>query len=447
MEQINTPDVVLSEEQKLILDVCNKGKNVFMTGPGGTGKTMTIKHIVDGANKRGKNCQVCALTGCAAVLLNCGAKTLHSWGGLGLANGEIDLVVNKVLKNRHKRKNWNKVDVLIVDEISMLSLKLLIILDKIAKSIKKSVEPFGGIQLIFSGDFYQLPPIGNEDDPQSAQFCFEYEDWNKLFEYQIRLTKIFRQADPKYSKILNEIRIGEIRKSSCKTLEKYIRRPSEDEEIKPPIILSRRRDVENINMRELAKLDTEAITYKFKEAREIVSMSEKTKEMITSKDIDGELEYIRKNIMAESEITFKVGTQVMCIANIDMEGENQLVNGSQGIIIEFKDGFPLVQYRNGSKRLMGHHTWPSEKIPEIGIMQIPLIHAWAITIHKSQGATLDAAQIDIGNNIFECGQTYVALSRIKSLEGLYLIAFNPLKIKIYKKVEKFYKSLAESVLV
>jgi ATP-dependent DNA helicase PIF1 len=151
--------------------------------------------------------------------------------------------------------------------------------------------------------------------------------------------------------------------------------------------------------------------------------------------------------MAEAEITFKIGTQVMCIANIDMEGENQLVNGSQGVIVEFNNGFPVVQYKNGCKRTMGFHTWPSEKIPEIGIMQIPLIHSWAITIHKSQGATLDTAQIDIGSNIFECGQTYVALSRIKSLEGLYLIAFNPSKIKIYKKVENFYKSLAESVLV
>jgi ATP-dependent DNA helicase PIF1 len=437
----------LSGEQKLILEKCNDGKNVFLTGPGGSGKTMLIKHIVENAKMREKNCQVCALTGCAAVILNCSAKTLHSWGGLGLAKGDINDVVNKTLKNRHKRKNWNKVEVLIVDEVSMLSHKLLIILDLIAKSIKKSDAPFGGIQVIFSGDFYQLPPIGSAEDPQSAQFCFEYEDWNKLFEYQIRLTKIFRQSDPKYSKILNEIRIGEIRKSSCKTLEKYIRRPDESDEIKPPIILSRRRDVENINIRELEKLVTEPKTFKFKEVRDITSISEKTREMITERDIDDELAYIKNNIMAEPEIIMKVGAQVMCIANIDMEGENQLVNGSQGIVIGFNNEFPIVQFRNGDKRTMVQHMWPSEKFQEIGIMQVPLIHAWAITIHKSQGATLDAAQIDIGSNIFECGQTYVALSRIKSLDGLYLIAFNPSKIKIYKKVEEFYKNLVESVLV
>ena len=261
-----------------------------------------------------------------------------------------------------------------------------------------------------------------------------------IFINQIELKTIFRQKDPIYSKILNEIRVGKIKKSSYEILKQYIRCPDEESEIKPPIILACRRDVDNINKRELEKLNDDGKTYKHKEFRELSSLNENTRTFICEKDIDHELAYIKNNIMAESEIHLKIGTQVMCIANIDFEGSNPLVNGSQGIIIDFMEGFPRVLFRSGEKRIMGYHTWASEKFPDLGIAQIPLIHSWAITIHKAQGITLETAQIDIGNKIFECGQTYVALSRIKSLEGLYLIAFNPYKIKIYKKVEEFYKN-------
>jgi ATP-dependent DNA helicase PIF1 len=435
----------LSKEQNLVFEKYKDGKNVFMTGPGGTGKTHLIKLIVEDLKSTGKKYQVCALTGCAAVLLNCGAKTLHSWSGIGLANNSIRATVDRVLKSRHRRKNWNKVEVLIVDEVSMLSLKVLIILDIIARTIKKKeTTPFGGIQIIFSGDFYQLPPVGDKDDPKSSQFCFEYDDWWRLFDYQIELTHIFRQEDEKFSKILNDIRVGRIRKSSWKLLQEYIRLPNKDEPIKPPIILSRRADVDNINRSELANLPGEEFRIKYKEAREISSLDEKAKEFINKKDIDEELNYIKNNIMAVPELVLKKGALVMCIANIDMESANPIVNGSQGIVIDFVNDFPRVRFSNGEIRTMSYHTWASEKIPEIGIMQIPLIHSWAITIHKAQGASLESAQIDVGNKIFECGQTYVALSRVKSLDGLYLVAFDPSKIKIYKKVAEFYENLTKT---
>lgn len=431
----------LSPEQKFIFDKYKEGKNIFITGPGGSGKTLLIQTIETHGKNEGKNIQVCAMTGCAAILLQCGAKTLHSWAGIGLAKGSIKETIDRVIKSRHRRKNWNKVQILIIDEISMLSLKLLIILDTIARTIKKNNKPFGGIQIIFAGDFYQLPPIPDNNDPLSSQFCFEYEEWNNLFDYQVQLKKIFRQQDPVYSKILNEIRIGKIKKKSYELLQKYIRLPNPDDQIKPPIILACRKDVEDINKNELDKIVDEGIIYKYKEINDLTSINEKAKQFITENDINNELTLIKNNIMAEPEIKLKIGTQVMCIANLDFEGINPLVNGSQGIITDFIDGFPQVQFKSGEKRIISYHTWPSEKFPEIGIMQIPLIHSWAITIHKSQGTTLDMAQIDIGNKIFECGQTYVALSRIKSLDGLYLIAFNPYKIKIYKKVADFYNKI------
>jgi ATP-dependent DNA helicase PIF1 len=145
--------------------------------------------------------------------------------------------------------------------------------------------------------------------------------------------------------------------------------------------------------------------------------------------------------MADKEIVLKIGTQVMCIANIDMESSDQVVNGSQGMVVGFIGELPLVQFNNGPRRTVGYHVWASEAIPTLGVKQMPLIYAWAITIHKAQGVSLDMAQIDAGSNIFECGQTYVALSRVKSLEGLYLTDLNPQRIKVNKKVQEYYMSL------
>ena len=165
----------LSNEQNLIYEKYLKGENIFITGVGGTGKTRLIQYISQHAKYIEKKFQVCAMTGCAAVLLQCNANTLHSWAGLGLARGSSEEVVNRVIKSKFRRKNWNSVELLIIDEVSMLSEKLFNILDIIGKKIKKNQKPFGGIQIIFAGDFHQLPPIGEEDDQQSMNFCFESE--------------------------------------------------------------------------------------------------------------------------------------------------------------------------------------------------------------------------------------------------------------------------------
>ena len=154
-----------------------------------------------------------------------------------------------------------------------------------------------------------------------------------------------------------------------------------------------------------------------------------------------ELKYLSTNIMADSELVLKEGAQVMCVANVDMEGPEPLVNGSQGVVVGFETGAPLVKFRGGTIRKVVPHLWESETIKGIGVKQIPLIHAWAITIHKAQGVTLDLAKINAGSSIFECGQTYVALSRVKSASGLFLSAFDIHKITTKKKVKEFYASL------
>jgi len=452
----------LSIEQQKAFDKYVQGENIFITGPGGSGKSALIRKIKEHSPK---NIQVCALTGCAAILLNCKAKTLHSWAGIGLGNGPENLIITKILHSNYKRKSWRETNVLIVDEVSMLSLKLFDLLDKIGRIVRKNPRPFGGIQVIFSGDFYQLPPVGSKDDPDSMRFCFESDNWNNVFkkENQIQLVKIFRQTDDIYSNILNQIREGRIKRKSHDLLLQYVGRTVEEGLLfEPTKLFPTKNKVEYINNTKMSALVGEEKIYSIKQIVDL-EMSKEDKynrSQYNDKDIQTELEYLARNLACDINITLKIGCQVMCIINIqddltDKDGNKnknknknrerdlKLCNGSQGIVTSFcgQSGLPIVKYNNGVEMIMQRHTWESESIPGIGISQIPLILAWALTIHKSQGATLDTAEIDVGSGIFECGQTYVALSRVRSLNGLYMTSFDAQKIKINTKVKIYYEEL------
>ncbi len=192
-DDVNLFQDQMSPEQKLAFEKYKSGQNVFITGPGGTGKSAIIREIYKYATQREHNIQVCALTGCAAVMLDCKAKTIHSWAGIGLANGDIDTIVHRVDKNFFKKKDWRKTRTLIVDEVSMMSKRLFDILDIVGKTVRNNhSRPFGGIQLIFCGDFYQLPPVGiNTEDPDNSRFCFESENWFHTFPKENRY-KLFK---------------------------------------------------------------------------------------------------------------------------------------------------------------------------------------------------------------------------------------------------------------
>lgn len=471
-----------SREQEIVIEKFRCGENIFITGPGGTGKTFLIKHLVEIFNKesiapfvelgdetttntinnrkkpynKSSEIQVCALTGCAAILLDCNATTLHSFSGIGLANNSADVVVDRVCNNRAKKAKWKRVKCLIIDEVSMLSLKIFNILDSIGRKAKSRPNiPFGGIQIVCSGDFFQLPPVGDDNEPETTQFCFESPSWNLTFppeSNQVVLRTIYRQQDDKYINLLNRIRIGKISKKDIACLEECLtanKANSNDDVLTK--ILPRRADVEFINRREYNKLNPENEKV-YRTLRIDVELEAKleskpeslknidTKSVERDTDMEIEYEYLTKNILPAQELRLRIGAMVMCIINLDME--KGIVNGSQGRVIGFSESMsPIIKFNNGVIMPINPHTWTSEKISSVGVKQIPLIYAWAITIHKSQGLSLDSALIDIGTQIFEYGQTYVALSRIRSLDGVYLQSFNYRKIKVNPTVKRFYDML------
>ena len=301
----------LSIEQQKVLDEFKSGKNIFITGPGGTGKSFIIKKIVEEAEKVNKNIQVTAMTGCAAILLECNAKTIHSWSGLGIANGTMYNNIDKVVKNKYKKKKWNKVDVLIIDEVSMMSDTFLETLHEVGKNVKKSEKPFGGIQVIFSGDFYQLPPISR--DSEYIKYCFESEIWDEVMDTTIELKKIFRQTDLDYIKMLNQIRVGKLSKKSLNLLESRVNLKL-PENIEPTILHSSRLKVEHINKMKINKLDEEERIFKMKVINDTKG---------GYKDFD--ISTLKNNTLAEDEFKTKKGAQVMCIMNMKSLGNPGII--------------------------------------------------------------------------------------------------------------------------
>ena len=332
----------------------------------------------------------------------------------------------------------------------MMSLKLFETLDAIGKSVRKDRRPFGGLHLIFSGDFYQLPPVGDKDDLDTSKFCFESEFWFTTFqkENHIQLQKIFRQNDPVYQSILNQVREGRLKRSTNDILMNQVNKTiDETVTIKPTKLFPTRNKVDSINASEMDKLEGTELEFKIKYHGdlEMTAKERLQRTQFTPEQIKNELQYLKGNLRCDENIRLKIGSQVMCIVNIDLSNGEMLCNGSQGLVIRFsQDGSPIIRFSkkdSGFDITMNCHIWPSETIPGVGVSQLPLILAWALTIHKAQGATLDVAEIDAGSNIFECGQTYVALSRVKSLEGLYLTSYDANKIRINKKVQEFYQGL------
>ena len=425
----------LSTKQQLVFDSVINGNNVFLTGPGGTGKTALIKEIYNKIHNS-KNIQLTATTGVAAIQLHETAKTLHSWAGIGLGDQSVNKYILKIRSSKALLDKWKKIQILVIDEVSMLSDELFNKLEEIGRLIKQNSKPFGGIQLVMSGDFYQLPPVKN-----NSKFCFESDKFDSLFQDKIVLDSIFRQKDPVLVKILQNIRLGKITRSNIKTLQERLIK-SEDH-IKPVILMPKKSSVDEINTINLSNIDSESVIFyrKVLEDLEVTKEEEHYIKLLYVEEYSQELDFLGKSTLISDRVELKVGSQVMSIINVEENEKLIISNGTQGVIKSFVNGLPFVQFENGVSQLINLYTWKCHALPCCGVCQIPLILSWALTIHKAQGCTLTHCRMNIGNDIFEAGQTYVALSRVKSLDGIYLDLFNPYKIKINAKVKEFYDNI------
>lgn len=448
----------LNAEQAAALNAVQHGRNIFLTGAGGTGKSHTIRAITEWAHRAGIRYSVTALTGCAALLLNCKAKTLHSWAGVGLAKDSPSTLVDAIKKNRRAARRWTDTQLLIVDEVSMMTPEFLEKLDCVARRIRcRPEQRFGGLQLVFAGDFCQLPPVvrdlsGGVSSTSAAaaapRFIFETTLWSTLIDETINLRTIVRQSDPTFQQILNEARMGELTPASIGVLEKRLDLPWQEHEIRPTLLFTRNAEVDAVNKRNMEVLTTERHIY---EAQTVVmgtvrrgATPVQPTPMLVAPD-DPEvlvaLERLDADAPYEAKLELAVGAQVMLLVNTDQE--IGLVNGARGVVAGFSDGgLPMVKFlSNPDPILIDRSFWWLDEFEGIGRSQIPLRVAYAITIHKSQGATLDCALIDIGSSTFEYGQAYVALSRVKSLEGLYIWKLDPRKIQCHPAVAAFYAAL------
>ncbi|SPO25533.1 related to PIF1 - DNA helicase involved in mitochondrial DNA repair and telomere length control [Ustilago trichophora] len=453
--------IFLSQEQRRVLQmVVDESKNVFFTGSAGTGKSVLLREIIKELRrkhaKRPESVAVTASTGIAAC--NIGGVTIHSFAGIGLGKETTTQLVNKIRKNRKAAARWARTQVLIIDEISMVDPALLDKLEEIARLIrKKQDKPFGGIQLVITGDFFQLPPV---NPGGSVTFAFDAQCWNKVVQHKVNLTQVFRQKDESFVTMLNEMRFGKLSQKTIEAFKKLERVPTYDDDIVPTELFPRREEVDRANMERLAALQTESQSYRAQDGGSLVGEAR---------------ERVLQNSIALPVLHVKKGAQVMLIKNLD----ETLVNGSVGKVIDFMDDaeydkqtgaldvladmskedrdkitrmastrkWPLVRFHlaNGQTRdyLARPESWKTE-LPDGEVQasrtQVPLILAWAMSIHKSQGQTLPCCKINL-NRVFEKGQAYVALSRATSLEGLQVIGFRADKVMAHPRVISWSQSL------
>lgn len=428
-------EYTLNTKQNRVIELIKEKKSLFITGPGGTGKTFLINHIA----KLFGNVEKTALTGCAAVLIG-GATTIHSWAGIGLGNKSIEYYVNGIRKNRKLLNRWRETCILIIDEVSMMTAELFSLLNGIAKLIRNPNKAFGGIQLLLFGDLYQLPPV-----EKAKGYIFDSEAYSECINSVVILDEIIRQKDPVWQRVLNKIRVGHCDDECISILNGKLVEGDEDElfkkmEIQPTLMYCKRANVDRINEEELNKLGNPIMMF---DAKTRVAKKPKVLDFdgINDKEIEKATEFLDSNSQYQPRLKIAVGSQVMLTKNLDVvEG---LVNGSRGVITGFTvDNIPVVKFKNGKLCMINHAEWEYDLGDYIvARIQIPLILAWATTIHKSQGQTLDVVAVDIGMSVFETGQAYTALSRVRELDGLYLLDFDKDKIKVSKKVCDFYASL------
>ena len=402
--------------QEQALAILKSGRNTFLTGSAGTGKTYVLNQYINYLKARRIPVSITASTGIAATHLE--GTTIHAWSGIGIKNSLSPRQLRDLKTKKYLKKHMEKTKVLIIDEISMLHARQLDLVNQVIRSFRENEEPFGGLQLVLCGDFFQLPPIGDSSESSRDKFSFMSASWLDAKLTLCYLTEQFRQSDNEFSDILNEIRSGSVSAGATERLnasmEKKINGSSEKELSEGSTRLyTHNIDVDRVNQDQLKGLEGRTKTFDSK--------------------LKGNLklgETISKSIMAPPVLQLKEEAKVMFVKN---NYEKGYLNGSMGKVIRFdKEGIPLVRLTNGMNLKAEPEEWRVEDETGkllVSYTQVPLRLAWAITVHKSQGMTLDSAVMDLGKT-FERGQGYVALSRVKSLDGLKLLGLNDTALQV-----------------
>lgn len=395
--------------------------NAFLTGAAGTGKTTALKQLLK--RWKGRNVALTATTNCAAknmtAITGVDAYTIHAWSGIDTMETYEKAIHHIKGRNKAALDRIAKVDVVVVEEVSMLPAHVLEVLNHVLQHVKENDLPFGGIQFLFVGDFYQLPPV-------EGRFCFEWDKWRDHVPLTIFLQKVHRQKDDAFVAMLNEVRSGLLSDETVQQLKAKVVADPWAEEL-PVALFPTNQAADSINSYRYAGL--EGLELRFDVA---ASAGKKP-----TRALKAALDKLLDEMPARRSLKLKVGAKVICVANVN---EN-VVNGSLGVVTAFSGGMPAVKFSHGTE-VVAPYKW--EAMVEgrmVSAAQIPLQLAWGITIHKAQGMTLSHGGVDVGRSVFAPAQTYVALSRFPALDKCVLFAFDPKKIMTDPSVVSFYANL------
>ena len=418
------------------LNILKMGRNVFITGPAGSGKTYVINQYIQYLREHDVPLGITASTGIAATHI--GGVTIHSWSGIGVSDRMSMSDIDEIASKSYVKKKIENAKVLLIDEVSMLHHFRLDFVDQVLRRVKKNDLPFGGIQVILCGDFFQLPPVARFGEPQ-AQFIYKSEAWKEGKFTICYLSTNYRQTDDTSLMILNEIRSGEVSENVWEHLQsRYNVKTTLD--IMPTRLFTHNIDVDSLNANELANMSEVEFTYE---------METRGKKPL--------VEMLKKSCLAPEILRLKKGARVMCVKNNFDKG---YVNGTLGVVVSCGPNVdPIIRtgsspdHPGGRLITLEKATWRIEDDGKLlaELKQYPLRLAWAITVHKSQGMSLDAAEMDL-SKAFEPGMGYVALSRVRTMAGLTILGMNKNALMVHPEVLEFDRHLktlsgkAESVL-
>ncbi|XP_025952552.2 ATP-dependent DNA helicase PIF1 [Dromaius novaehollandiae] len=418
------PQARLSAEQDAVLSAVLSGKSVFFTGCAGTGKSYLLKRIVGSLPPQ--STYATASTGVAAC--HVGGTTLHAFAGIGSGKAPLEQCI-QLAERPGVRQHWLACQHLIIDEISMVDGKFFDKLEAVARAVRKRDEPFGGIQLIICGDFLQLPPVCKANE--ETKFCFQAKSWRKCIQINMELTEVRRQTDKTFISLLSAVRLGRCTEEVARLLMQTATNRAERDGILATWLCTHKDDVELTNERCLQQLSGEVHTFEALDSDPVL------------------VKLIDAQCPVGSRVELKLGAQVMLAKNLDVS--QGLVNGARGVVVGFESeqkGLPKVRFLCRVTKVIKVERWVFKGPSGVYLsrQQLPLKLAWAISIHKSQGMSLDCVEISL-SRVFENGQAYVALSRARSLAGLRVLDFDPKVVRADPSVLQFYRQLRSHQLL